>query len=73
MPIRTFLATLYPLYIPLGCILVSCARLLRYNIFGSFFLIKMINGLLELNSESGTLCGLSGSLLVKIGFVRNMV
>ena len=25
-PIRTFLATLYPLNIPLGCILVSCAR-----------------------------------------------
>ena len=38
-----------------------------------FFLIKLINGLLEFNSESGTLCGLSGSLLVKIGFVRNMV
>ena len=56
----------------LGCILVSCARLLRYNIFWSF-LIKLINGLLEFNSESGTLCGLSGSLLVKIGFVRNMV
>ena len=56
----------------LGCILVSCARLLRYNILWSF-LIKLINGLLELNSESGTLCGLSGSLLVKIGFVRNMV
>ena len=73
MPIRTFLATLYPLYIPLGCILVSYARLLRYNIFWSFFLIKLINGLLELNSESGTLCGLSGSLLIKIGLVRNMV
>ena len=69
---KDFLATLYPLYIPLGCILVSCARLLRYNIFWSF-LIKLINGLLELNSESDTLCGLSGSLLVKIGFVRNMV
>ena len=69
---KDFLATLYPLYIPLGCILVSCARLLRYNIFWSF-LIKLINGLLEFNSESGTLCGLSGSLLVKIGFVRNMV
>ena len=72
MPIRTFLATLYPLYIPLGCILVSCARLLRYNIYWSF-LIKLINDLPEFNSESGTLCGLSGSLLVKIGFVRNMV
>ena len=72
MPIRTFLATLCPLYILLGCILVSCARLLRYNIFWSF-LIKLINGLLEFNSEGGTLCGLSGSLLVKIGFVRNMV
>ena len=69
---KDFLATLYPLYIPLGCILVSCARLLCYNIFWSF-LIKLINGLLEFNSESGTLCGLSGSLLVKIGFVRNMV
>ena len=69
---KDFLATLYPLYISLGCILVSCARLLRYNTFWSF-LIKLINGLLEFNSESGTLCGLSGSLLVKIGFVRNMV
>ena len=69
---KDFLATLYPLYIPLGCILVSCARLLRYNTLWSF-LIKLINGLLEFNSESGTLCGLSGSLLVKIGFVRNMV
>ena len=69
---KDFLATLYPLYIPLGCILVSCARLQRYNIFGSL-LIKLINGLLEFNSESGTLCGLSGSLLVKIGFVWNMV
>ena len=29
---KDLLATLYPLYIyPLGCILVSCARLLRYN------------------------------------------
>ena len=52
--------------------LVSRARLLRYNIFWSL-LIKLINGLLEFNSESGTLCGLSGSLLVKTGFVRNMV
>ena len=69
---KDFLATLYPLYIPLGCILVSCARLLRYDTPWSF-VIKLINGLLELNSESGTLCGLSGSLLVKIGFVRNMV
>ena len=36
-------------------------------------LISLINGLLELNSESDPLCGLSGSRLVKIGFVRNMV
>ena len=63
---KDFLASLYPLNIPLGCILVSCARLLRYNTLWSF-LIKLINSLLELNSESGTLCGLSGSLLVKIG------
>ena len=28
---------------------------------------------MQLNSESGPLCGLSGSRLVKIGFVRNMV
>ena len=61
---KDFLASLYPLYIPLGCILVSCARLLRYNTLWSF-VIKLINVLLELNSESGTLCGLSGSLLVK--------
>ena len=33
---KDFLATLYPLYMPLGCILVSCARLLRYNTLGSF-------------------------------------
>src|SRR6185436_16662326 len=52
---KDFLATLYPLYIPLGCILVSCARLLRYNTIWSF-LINLINGLLELNSESGPLC-----------------
>src|SRR6185295_12337831 len=42
-------------YMPLGCILVSCARLLRYNTLWSF-LIKLINGLLELNSGSGPLC-----------------
>ena len=65
---KDFLATLYPLYVPLGCILVSCARLLRYNTLWSF-LINLINGLLEFNSESGTLCGLSGSLLVKIWFL----
>src|SRR6185369_15134467 len=69
---KDFLATLYPLYIPLGCILVSCARLLRYNTLWSF-LINLINGLLKLNSESGTLCGLSGSRLVKSCFCRNMV
>ena len=28
---KDFLATLYSLYMPLGCILFSCARLLRYN------------------------------------------
>ena len=33
---KDFLATLYPLYMPLGCILVSCARLLRYNTLGPF-------------------------------------
>ena len=38
---KDFLATLYPLYMPLGCILVSCARLLRYNILWSF-LINLI-------------------------------
>ena len=65
---KDFLASLYPLYVPLGCILVSCARLLRYNTPWSF-LIKLINGLLEFNSESGTLCGLSGSLLVKRWFL----
>ena len=69
---KDFLATLYPLYIPLGCILVSCARLLRYNIFWSF-LIKLINGLLELNSESGPLCGWVAHVSLKDGFCRNMV
>ena len=33
---KDFLAILYPLYTPLGCILVSCARLLRYNTLGPF-------------------------------------
>ena len=28
---------------------------------------------MQLNSESGPLCGLSGSHLVKTGFIRNMV
>ena len=56
------------IYIPMGCILVSCARLLRYNILWSF-LIKLINVLLEFNSESGTLCGLSGSRLIKRWFL----
>ena len=56
---KDFLATLYPLYIPLGCILVSCARLLRYNTLWSF-LINLINGLLELNSESDPLCFVLG-------------
>ena len=65
---KDFLSTLYPLYLPLGCILVSCARLLRYNTLWSF-LINLINGLLELNSESGPLCCLSGSRLVKRWFL----
>ena len=34
---KDFLASLYPLNIPLGCILISCARLLRYNTLWSFF------------------------------------
>jgi hypothetical protein len=34
---KDFLATFYPVYIyPLGCIMVSCARLLRYNKLGPF-------------------------------------
>ena len=53
---KDFLASLYPLNIPLGCILISCARLLRYNTLWSF-LINLINGLLEHNSESDPLCG----------------
>ena len=60
------------LYLPLGCILVSCARLLRYNTFWSF-LIKLINGSLEFNSESGPLCGWVAHVLLKDGFCRNMV
>ena len=55
-------------YMPLGCILVSCARLLRYNTFLSF-LIKLINGLLELNSESGRLCGWVAHVSLKDGFL----
>ena len=69
---KDFLATLYPLYIPSGCILISCARLLRYNTLWSF-LIKLINGLLELNSESGPLCGWVAHVSLKDGFCRNMV
>ena len=57
---------------PLGCILFSCARLLRYNTLGSF-LINLINGLLELNSESGPLCGWVAHVSLKYGFCRNMV
>ena len=66
---KDFLATLYPLYIPLGCILVSCARLLRYNTLWSF-LINLINGLLELNSESGPLCGWVAHVSLKDVFVE---
>jgi hypothetical protein len=33
---KDFLATLSFIYIPRACILVSCARLLRYNTFGPF-------------------------------------
>ena len=69
---KDFLATLYPLYMPLGCILVSCARLLRHNILWSF-LINLINGLLELNSESGPLCGWVVHVSLKDGFYRNVV
>src|SRR6185369_2764755 len=58
---KDFLATLYPLYIPWGCILFSCARLLHYNTLWSF-LINLINGLLELNSEGGPLCFVLGWL-----------
>ena len=54
---KDFLAT-FILYISLGCILVSCARFLRYNTLWSF-LINLINGLLELNSESGPFEGLT--------------
>jgi hypothetical protein len=44
------------LYIyPMGCILVRCARLLRYNISWSF-LINSINGLMQLNSGADPLC-----------------
>jgi hypothetical protein len=42
-------------YISLGCILVSCARLLRYNISWSF-LINFANGLMQLNSGADPLC-----------------
>jgi hypothetical protein len=53
---KDFLATFISLYIyPLGCILVSCARLLRYNISWSF-LINLINGLRQLNSGADPLC-----------------
>ena len=72
MPITTILATLYPLYIPLGCILVSCARLLRYNTLW-FVLINLINGICNLILRVALCVDLSGSRLVKIGFDRNMV
>ena len=65
-------STLWPLYIlyiyPLGCILVSCATLLRYNTLGPF-LINLINGIcnLILGVALCDLC-LSGSRLVKNWF-----
>jgi hypothetical protein len=40
---------------PLGCILVSCARLLRYNISWSF-LINLTNDLMQPNSGADPLC-----------------
>jgi hypothetical protein len=53
---KDFPSHLFNLYIyPLGCILVSYARLLRYNIFGSF-VINLINGLMQLNSGADPLC-----------------
>ena len=72
MPIRTFLATLYPLYISLGCILVSCARCRA--ITHLVLLINLINGICNL-ILTVALCAvyLSGSRLVKMGFSRNMV
>ena len=54
---------------PLGSILFSCARLLRYNTLWSF-LINLINGLLELNSESGPLCGWVAHVSLKDVFVE---
>ena len=65
---KDFLATLYPLYISFGVafwlVVLGCCAITH----SGPFLINLINGLLELNSESGPMCGLSGSRLVKIGF-----
>jgi hypothetical protein len=57
MPIRTFLTTLYPIYIYILWVafLVNYARLLRDNTLGPFKL-NLVNGLMQLNSESGPLC-----------------
>jgi hypothetical protein len=52
---KDFLATFISLYISFGCILGSCARLLRYNKSWSF-LINLINGLMQLNSGADPLC-----------------
>jgi hypothetical protein len=53
---KDFLVTFISfIYIPWVAFLVSCARLLRYNISWSF-LINLINGLMQLNSEGGPLC-----------------
>jgi hypothetical protein len=54
MPIRTFLATLYPIYIPwVAFWLVVLGAALSHI---SVLLINLINGLMQLNPESGPLC-----------------
>jgi hypothetical protein len=47
-----FISYIYTLWV---AFLVSCARLLRYNISWSF-LINLINGLMQLNSGADPLC-----------------
>jgi hypothetical protein len=50
--LATFISFIYILWV---AFLVSCARLLHYNISWSF-VINLINGLMQLNSGADPLC-----------------
>ena len=69
---KDFLASLYPLNIPLGCILISCARLLRYNTLWSF-LIKLLMVYLNLILRVALCVAWVAHFSLKDVFFRNMV